>query len=388
MWSLRYRTTEGRQRRISLGVFPAVDLGDARKKANKVLGAVSDGGDPARDQRQAREAERSRTIRTFDQLADTYLEACRLGSEFADAGESLRGITKTNRIGILVSNESLTALQWFGIETGFPASMGPSIGYNDVLRWIYDALFDLNLEVDFLDASASNLADYQMLIVPALYVASQATTDRLGGYVAGGGHLISTFRSFVADEHVKVWDDRAPHGLTEVFGFGYDQFTRPAGVELRLCGELAEGCAQREGEALAASHFMELLVPHEGSGAEVLAAYGHHAWQNPAITRNLFGAGSATHIATMVSPELLSAVLRLVAAVAGVLDWAQDLSGKVTVRRGHNAAGAEITFLLNYAKDPVAITAPVSGRDVLTGRPIEVGATIAIEGWGALVVEG
>ncbi|MBP6879144.1 MAG: tyrosine-type recombinase/integrase [Phenylobacterium sp.] len=79
MWSLRYRTTEGRQRRISLGVFPAVDLGDARKKANKVLGAVSDGGDPARDQRQAREAERSRTIRTFDQLADTYLEACRTG---------------------------------------------------------------------------------------------------------------------------------------------------------------------------------------------------------------------------------------------------------------------------------------------------------------------
>ena len=90
----------------------------------------------------------------------------------------------------------------------------------------------------------------------------------------------------------------------------------------------------------------------------------------------------------MVSPELLSAVLRLVAADAGALDWAQDLSGKVSVRRGHNAAGAEITFLLNYAKDPVAITAPVSGRDVLTGRPIEVGATIAIEGWGALVVEG
>ena len=86
---------------------------------------------------------------------------------------------------------------------------------------------------------------------------------------------------------------------------------------------MAEGCAHLEGEALAASHFMELLVPHEGSGAEVLAAYGHHAWQNPAITRNLFGAGSATHIATMVSPELLSAVLRLVAADAGALDWAQ-----------------------------------------------------------------
>lgn len=134
-----------------------------------------------------------------------------MGSEFADAGESLRGITKTNRIGILVSNESLTALQWFEYRDWFPGIDGAEHRLQRCPALIYDALFDLNLEVDFLDASAGNLAGY-VLIVPALYVASQATTDRLGGYVAGGGHLISTFRSFVADEHVKVWDDRAPHG--------------------------------------------------------------------------------------------------------------------------------------------------------------------------------
>lgn len=91
----------------------------------------------------------------------------------------------------------------------------------------------------------------------------------------------------------------------------------------------------------------------------------------------------------MVSPELLSAVLRALSQpLRGCWTGRRTSQGKVTVRRGHNAAGAEITFLLNYAKDPVAITAPVSGRDVLTGRPIKAGTTIAIEGWGVLVVQG
>lgn len=322
----------------------------------------------------------------------TYLEACRIGAELAAAGDSLRGIRKSNRIGILVSNEALTALQWFGIETGFPTAMGGSIGYNDVLRWVYDSLFDLNLEVDFLDAAADDLADrlagYPMVIAPALYVASQDVLDRLRVYVAGGGHLVSTFRSFVTDEHVKVWADRAPHDLTDVLGFGYDQFTRPTGVAVSLGGALAEAVHGLDGDALAVSHFMELLVPPEGSTVEVLASYDHHAWQNPAITRNRFGSGSATHVGAMVSTVVLSEVLRLVAADAGALDWAQDLAGVVAVRRGRNVAGRDVAFLLNYSKDQVTFPAPVPGRDVLTGRELKAGHDVTVAGWDLLVVEG
>lgn len=79
VWSFRYRTLEGRQRRMSLGLFPALDLGDARDKAFKVLAALADGGDPARDQRKAKEAARNRAVRTFGDLADAYLTACEMG---------------------------------------------------------------------------------------------------------------------------------------------------------------------------------------------------------------------------------------------------------------------------------------------------------------------
>lgn len=97
----------------------------------------------------------------------------------------------------------------------------------------------------------------------------------------------------------------------------------------------------------------------------MLAAYGHHAWQNPAIIRTW--CGSATHIATMVPPELLSGTAPRRSRCGGAGLGAGPLGeGERDVA---NAAGAEITFLLNYAKDPVAITAPATGRDVLTDAP-------------------
>ena len=96
-----------------------------------------------------------------------------------------------------------------------------------MLRWVYDALFELNVECDFVSADTEDLGRYAMVVVPALYSAPESTLQRLRAFVAGGGHLVSTFKSFVADEHVKVWHDRQPHALTDVLGLTYNQFTRP-----------------------------------------------------------------------------------------------------------------------------------------------------------------
>jgi beta-galactosidase len=165
----------------------------------------------------------------------TYEEAGRFGREIGDPriGDTLSHLSKRNAVAILASNESLTALSWFHIETGFP--MGGTLTYNDVLRSIYDALFELNVEVDFLpaDASADQLAGYSLVIAPALYTTDQQTIDRLARYVKNGGHLLATMRSFVADENVKVWHDKAPHHLVDIFGMTYNQFTRPMGVSLK-----------------------------------------------------------------------------------------------------------------------------------------------------------
>lgn len=80
VWSFRFRTLEGKQRRMSLGAFPSLDLGDARDKAIKILGSVSDGADPAAAVRKAKEVAREREIENFGDLADSYFEACEAGT--------------------------------------------------------------------------------------------------------------------------------------------------------------------------------------------------------------------------------------------------------------------------------------------------------------------
>jgi integrase len=78
-WSFRYRTTAGAQRRVSLGTFPAKDVGDARVAAMAMLGVISGGGDPAADLRAAKAAEANREIRSLDDLAAAYFAACEAG---------------------------------------------------------------------------------------------------------------------------------------------------------------------------------------------------------------------------------------------------------------------------------------------------------------------
>ncbi|MDU0348378.1 beta-galactosidase, partial [Actinomyces sp. MRS3W] len=337
----------------------------------------------------------------------TYLEACTVGREFAEHAAALTGLRKHNRVAIMVSNEAYTALEWFSLEAGFPRQYAGGAGYNDVFRWVYDALFDLNIEVDVVpaDAPLERLARYAVLVVPALYVTPAATTTALRDYVAGGGHLVTTFRTGVADENVQVFTDRQPHGLSSLLGLGTDQFTRPEGVALRPTGALAAALSDdaaadpTDPAVLATSAFMELLTPVdaaacEGDAAvEVLAEYDHHAWSGPAVAARAVGTGSITHLATWTSPELLAAVLRLVAERAGVVDWAQDLAGRVTVRRGVNGRGRELAYFLNYSRDAVELTLPIGGDDVLgtagqAGDRLEVGATVTIPAWGVLAVEG
>lgn len=348
----------------------------------------------------------------------TYREAAHFGAEIAQHAASLTGFTKRNAIAIMVSNQALTALEWFGLDTGFPrtASSGGA-NYNDVFRLVYDALFDANLEVDILpaDAPLERLEDYRMIVAPALYVTPEQTSRNLHSYVQGGGHLVTTFRTGVADENLQVFSDRQPHGFSDLLGLGTDQFTRPEGVTLELQGALAEELTKArvtpgtdapsansgispiadpgEDIDLSLSHFMELLTPTEDSrDVEVLAAYQHHAWSGPAIASHRVGSGSITHLAAWPSPEVMRATLTLVAQRADATTWAQELAGTITVREGTNGAGNRLTYLLNYRRDPVELTMPVGGADVLgsVGQPGAVltpGATLTIPAWGVLILE-
>ena len=72
-WSLRYRTRDGAQRRMTLGSYPEVGLADARIAAEVALGKVAGGADPAKAVRAAKAVAKSRKISTVADLIEGYL---------------------------------------------------------------------------------------------------------------------------------------------------------------------------------------------------------------------------------------------------------------------------------------------------------------------------
>ena len=292
----------------------------------------------------------------------TYEEAGGFGRQVAQkgVGERLIHLQKRNKVAIMVGNDSLTALDWFALETGFPREQG-QISYNDVVRRVYDALFELNIECDFINdkADGSLLEQYAMVVVPALYSTSEDTLRALDAYVRKGGHLVATLRSFVADENLKVWHDKAPHLLTDAFGIDYNQFTRPGeGLTLDL-----HGTPQAEP---ACEGLIELL--NARSGTEVLASYDHPVWgRYAAATRHNHGLGSAEWIGALPSAQGMRLLLSDAADAAGLHGPARDLAGVVTVREGINAMGEHVAYLLNYSSEEVRLDSPYEGHLLVSG---------------------
>lgn len=267
----------------------------------------------------------------------TYRETCRIGADFAEYSTHLVNLKKQCPVAILLDNISLDALQWFPIKDG-PA-------YNDVFRQVFDALYEMNIECDILSAEddIDLFSQYKLLITPALYSASDRLTGALKGYVQAGGILLSTFKTAVADRMLKIYHDDLPHGLTEVFGMTYDQFTDAVRVGLRT----ASGQMPQE-QRYCVHNWMELLLPDT---AETLAFYDHPHWVDcAAITGNRFGQGYAAYLGCYTDADVLKKLLGFLCEKAGIAR--EEAVYPLIVKRGTNGLQKEITYYFNYSEEP------------------------------------
>ena len=306
---------------------------------------------------------------------DAYREACLIGQEFQKIGKSLINIKKKNEVAILVSNEALTALKWFGIQA--TAAGNDGIGYNDVVRWIYDALYQMNVECDFIWPESENLNQYKAIFVPALYAAPDELLQKLNRYVADGGNLVATFKTAFANENVKVSHEVQPHILNNCFGVEYHQFTFPknGGLKGTIVGENPEAEAKI---------FMELLI---SKGAEVLAHYDHYNWKEyAAITKNHYGRGTAVYLGCMTDQATLKAVMKDILQSAQV--ELPIYSYPVIVRKGINDFGKNVKYFFNYsAKEQNVPYIYKNGVELLAENPIKAQENLNIPAWGVKIVE-
>lgn len=308
---------------------------------------------------------------------ETY-RACRIiGREWQTFGDHLVNLQKHNRAAILVSNTALKALDWFSINHGVSGDPD-GFCYNDVLMGLYNRMYRMNLECDmiFPQNAKERIGDYDLVVIPALYAASQELLDTIEHYTAEGGHILLTFKSAFADENVKVWDDEAPHTLSRVIGASYSHVTIPQNVGLR--SDVLDVDGQR------AEKVMELVNP---KGCETLVSYVHPSWGKfAAVTRNTCGKGEAIYLGCWGSEAFLDAVIKKAAEDAGI--ELPKVQFPIIVRSGENGEGRRITYLMNYSAGEQRLCCPADGVELTGGMTrVHKGQELILQPWNLLIIE-
>ncbi|QDH21907.1 beta-galactosidase [Saccharibacillus brassicae] len=306
-----------------------------------------------------------------------YEEARTIGADFARLGGSLAGLRKINRVAMLVSSEALSALDWFPLPGG--------VLYNDVVRRCYDALYKLNVGCDFVhpDTEAKVLAEYDLLVVPALYSAPDRLLEKLNDFAEKGGHVIYTFKSGFANADVQVRTGAQPGLIERSCGVNYQLFAEPNKASVRFAGGGFEDLGAAEKEV---GTWMELLTP---TTAEVLARYDHPEWDGyAAITTNRFGEGTATYVGFLPTEGLLLRLFERVLREAGLWGEDQKLKFPLVVKSGVNAAGCRVRYFLNYSGEPAGLRYGYrDGRELVSGEDVRHGQMLNLPAWGFAIVE-
>jgi beta-galactosidase len=301
-----------------------------------------------------------------------YEEVSRTAHELQRIGPELAGLHIKNQVAILYSRDSL-----YGIEF---MKFSDRVNYATVLHQMYKVLYQANAGVDFVFPESTNLADYKVIVVPPLYIASDALLQRLADYVKNGGHLVVAFKSGFCNEFSTVRWQVMPGPLKEAAGFHYQEFS-----------SLEQPLALRDdpfhaGESNKVSEWAEMMVPDT---AKPLAFYDHPFFgKYPAITQNEYGKGSLTYEGTVLSEKLQQALLLRVLEEAGVTGSDQKLPAAVRAKHGQNRRGKMIHFYLNYSSLPQSVPYDYSaGTMLLSQTPITKGQSLRLQPWDLAIVE-
>jgi beta-galactosidase len=222
------------------------------------------------------------------------------------------------------------------------------------LESYYRALFESNVTADFA-APGADLSRYRLVLVPNLYLVSDADAEKLAAFVEAGGVLVMSFFSGIVDTNDHIRLGGYPGAFRTLLGLRVDDFYPLADGETRAIS-FASGSSAR-GEL-----WSELIEP-EGSGVVATFTDGVLAGR-PAVARHHFGRGQAYYLGTRLDPAAMTALLADATRQVGVSPVLDGPPGVEAVRRG------ALLFLLNHASTPADVEVP--GKGVQRLEPLSV----------------
>jgi beta-galactosidase len=249
---------------------------------------------------------------------------------------------------------------WWAVELDSHPSV--DVRYLDLVRETYEALWRLDITVDFVRPDA-DLSAYKVVAVPSLYLVSDKAAANLASYVEQGGHLVCNFFSGIVDPDDAVRLGGYPGAFRQLLGVRVEEFY-PLLEHRRVA--LADGGTGRV--------WTELL---ELDGAKALTTYLDGPLPGlPAITRHDVGTGVAYYVTTFLDA---ASTMRLLAGIcddAGVRTHHGGsrspiiaAAGIETVRRrGSGENSASYLFVINHTDREVDV--PAEGDELLSGTAV------------------
>lgn len=261
--------------------------------------------------------------------------------------------------------ESTVALL-FDWQAGWACDQGnhPSeaVRYIDQPQALHRALWRAGVTTDLVGPGA-DLSGYSAVVVPTLYLVDDATADEVRRFVERGGHAVVTYFSGIVDpdDHIRLGG--YPGAFAELLGIRTEEFfplTPGNRVALDPTGDGWAAAVEWTG-----SVWSELT---HLTGAESVATYRNGPLVGaPAVTRHLFGAGTAWYVGTSLNDEALSALVTRVCAAADVHPPLTVPAGVEVIRRTGDARS--FLFVINHSAAPARVSA--RGTDLVSGARVD-----------------
>ena len=304
-----------------------------------------------------------------------FRDVCELGADLntlADNGLLGTKLAKS-KVAVVFDYES----EWASEHTATPTQKVHHV--DEPLQW-FRALADHGVTADVVPVS-SNWDDYEMVVLPSVYLLSEETTRRVRDYVVGGGRLVVTYYTGISDEKDHVWLGGYPGSIRDVVGVRVEEFM-PMGDDF-------PGVPDRLGLSNGAvAHDIADVIGSVDGSATVLETFRDDPWTGmdgaPAIVANTFGEGRSVYVGARLGRDGIAKSLPEILESLGMTETGENDSRVLRVER-EGSDGSRFVFSFNRTHEAVQI--PLEGKIVVSSFAEVSGENVSIKPNGVIVTK-
>ena len=304
-----------------------------------------------------------------------FRDVCELGADLnklSDEGILGSRLAKS-RVAVVFDYES----EWATEHTATPTQHVHHV--DEPLAW-FRALADQGVTADVVPVRGA-WDDYEMVVLPSVYLLSEETTRRVRDYVVGGGRLVVTYYTGISDEKDHVWLGGYPGSIRDVVGVRVEEFMPMGddftGVPDRL--ELSNG---------AVAHDIADVIGSVDGTATVLETFKDDPWTGmdgaPTIVAHTFGEGRSVYVGARLGRDGIALSLPEILDSLGMAE-AGGNDGRVLHVEREGADGSRFVFSFNRTHETVRV--PVEGEVVVSSFADVDGETASIKPNGVIVTK-